>query len=659
MPFTLVQTAPAPIHTGFVNNATIAFSSNVTAGNFLHMWVATGGAGIASGGSITDTRSNTWVNAFEHAFGGVTVGLWYVVSANAGSTTVTIDPAGGGDLITATMREYAGQDVSAILAGTANGTHATGTTINSPSLTPTSADVLITAVMAHFAGSSPSITEGGGFTLVQEDENGTGGVAISAVQRIVSSVAAYQATWAVGSSVTGLSAIAAFKAYVAPPPTNVYRHARAGTCEAGTCISGLVPYQLTFKVAGVDRTFLVTSFSITHTSGQPSTMTFRCHGWIPQQFQEVQVTDDNGLHLLFGGTIINRTRNVSKSLTGFYTVQCVDWSFLINKTNKVYTRFENLSSNMAIRKILGFIDPAVGIVPGNIPNFGSVSLTHVGESVTDALKRVCDSVHAQYRITPWKSIDVFQTEPPNGNIIQIRSGAEIRNLTIQDMGSQIRNRVQYEGIGAQTTALVPANATTIPLAEMGQFNSAGGQAIWNWLIFSYTGKTASSGPGSLTGVTWPNGTYDIPLGDPVNVFVQQDDATRQSALAALFGGGISGVSVYYASDERVGESEASGRNQQNINYYGDAINQIDFGFDEYTLRGGREFESGRLVDFDLTDGDGVRTVGNFRITAVTISQLGDAKMSPNEYGVSSPLLYRAVTLRPGVRQGAIDFIVGG
>jgi hypothetical protein len=124
------------------------------------------------------------------------------------------------------------------------------------------------------------------------------------------------------------------------------------------------------------------------------------------------------------------------------------------------------------------------------------------------------------------------------------------------------------GFGAIATA---AGSTSLPVEDCAQFLSGGGWAeAPGGQVFSYTGRSVSSGPGSLTGIpaSGPGsltaavraGTvsalahltgcagivYAINSGDPVNILVIINDAAAQAALAALVGG--DGIHEMFISD---------------------------------------------------------------------------------------------------------------
>jgi len=122
---------------------------------------------------------------------------------------------------------------------------------------------------------------------------------------------------------------------------------------------------------------------------------------------------------------------------------------------------------------------------------------------------------------------------------------------------------------SQVTTL--AGATALRVRDTAQFLSGGGFAEAGGMLISYTGRSVSSGEGNLTGVpasgvgsliadlnagntvtavpflTLSAGTlYAVADGVEVGLYVQRDDTTAQTTLAALEGG--DGIHEFHVSD---------------------------------------------------------------------------------------------------------------
>lgn len=536
-------------------------------------------------------------------------------------------------------------------------TSSTGVTSKTTSITTPSDNCRVFLFETSYNGGNPPGAGTGSTRISFDPTNGSTGAFWTNANITPAGSTSMQTT---RTSTTGVLSIMhiliAMEQYVAPPPANAYRHARAGVCEAGTAISGLVPYRLRCTIAGVERGMQIQGFAITHTVGQPSSCTVRTTGFAVTKGQEIRISDDGAENLLFGGTIMKRRRRIQSSEIVLYELLCADWTWLLNKTVRIYDDFDNVGANVAVRRVLAQCDPALGMRAGNIPQaLGNVTVSCAGDAPTDAVGRIAKAVNAYYRITPRKSLDLFQTEPPHGQTLLLHDeGGGVKNLVVEDFLDQVRNRVWYAGGGAQTSALATLSATTILVQECGWYSASGGAALADGILITYTGRSVDSGPGALTGVSGL--TRELPQGASVQVLVKIDDAGRQAALASILGGGLSGVSIYYQADSRLSLEEVTGRADQHLDFYGDPIDQVTCTIDDH-IAGQREFEAGRLVDVDIVDAEGETTGGTFRIASVVIRGRQEAFDPDLAYGHRSLSIERDLTLRPGVRQGIVDLLV--
>ena len=114
---------------GYVQSFTLTFASNVTATNKLFVILTYGAAETPS---IADNRSNTWVKAVEAVNAGDRrTSIWYVESAAAGATTITISSGGNYADAAAIAWEYSGLATSSALDKTASATADAATSHNS------------------------------------------------------------------------------------------------------------------------------------------------------------------------------------------------------------------------------------------------------------------------------------------------------------------------------------------------------------------------------------------------------------------------------------------------------------------------------------------------------------------------------------------------
>ena len=181
-----------------------------------------------------------------------------------------------------------------------------------------------------------------------------------------------------------------------------------------------------------------------------------------------------------------------------------------------------------------------------------------------------------------------------------------------------------------------AGDASLPVQDLAMFAGTGGWVESGNQLIRYTGRSASSGTGTLTGVptsgagaitsTIPYDTvvvnaphltgvtgvlYTIHSGDPVNLLVTVDDAAAQTVMAGLVGG--DGIHEDYLQDRRLSETEATARGTAHLNVVKDPLVTMTYETRDQTTR------AGRTVTFDLDPPTSL--TGTFKIQSVTITDI--------------------------------------
>lgn len=188
--------------------ATQAFSlAGVGAGNALFMLFSTY-QGL--GADTVSDGVNTWARAIAEDDGGNNqCAIWRALNVASGSVTVTAG-ATGGAAVSGVLVEVSGLATVGADDKTASAlSPSTTSVVSGTTATTTTANEILFAVMTH-DGTTPSITEEGGWTLLFEQENNNDRQCGSFVYRIVSATGTYGTTWTIGSAVNGVGAIATF-----------------------------------------------------------------------------------------------------------------------------------------------------------------------------------------------------------------------------------------------------------------------------------------------------------------------------------------------------------------------------------------------------------------------------------------------------------------
>lgn len=167
------------------------------------------------------------------------------------------------------------------------------------------------------------------------------------------------------------------------------------------------------------------------------------------------------------------------------------------------------------------------------------------------------------------------------------------------------------GVSAEATA---AGATSLAVDDLSIFGSSGWAEAPGSQRFRYTGRSASSGAGTLTGIpasgigsltapvragtvkVMPHLTgipgsgagsilYAINMGDQVNVLVQRDDTTAQTNMAGFTGG--DGIVEHFLSDGRWSIAECQVRGDAELTQDKDPRSTVTFETRDQTVRVGR------------------------------------------------------------------------
>lgn len=227
---TLVQSTIKAV-TGLTGSTTLAYGSNLTAGNLLALAQVHFEASANVAVLPIDTLSHVYAQMQADQVFNTNFHLqcWVKENCSGGADTVTFDVVGANAAdFTVVISEFNGMVLSSSVDKTQKGT-ANGTAVDSGNTATTSqADEVIFGAMAHDS-TTRTITETGGALIVQEDENGSTEMPIATSYRVVSAAAAYNATWTIGTGavnwfaqVNTLKVAAAANAYAQRPKSRPF-----------------------------------------------------------------------------------------------------------------------------------------------------------------------------------------------------------------------------------------------------------------------------------------------------------------------------------------------------------------------------------------------------------------------------------------------------
>lgn len=193
------------------DSTTLTFNSTPASGNLIVVAFSTFGATTTA--SVSDNKGNTYTQARRRDISANNEGVWLYYSPNVTSSatfTVTVNPGGASADITLVIAEFSGADTASPLDQSNDG-GGDSTTPSSGSVTTAQDGELYVGVLVH-SNTNRTLTEGSGWSLIQENEGGTSNIPISVIFR-TAAAGTYDANWTIGtSSSTYAALIASFKA---------------------------------------------------------------------------------------------------------------------------------------------------------------------------------------------------------------------------------------------------------------------------------------------------------------------------------------------------------------------------------------------------------------------------------------------------------------
>lgn len=183
------------------------YPGSVTSGNLLvagGVWYGPSSTAISQlAVTSTCTTGNWTIDGDEHG-GGTPNDVWnwiaYAVATSSGACTVTANGNGAGNYHGYAIDEFTGQHAST--PHSVDGGSSTGTSTSaSDAITTATANELIIGVFGHGSSANSSITPGGSYTQINEEEDGIIHAPYNLVFRLATTATSYTVDFTVGTSV--------------------------------------------------------------------------------------------------------------------------------------------------------------------------------------------------------------------------------------------------------------------------------------------------------------------------------------------------------------------------------------------------------------------------------------------------------------------------
>lgn len=389
-------------------------------------------------------------------------------------------------------------------------------------------------------------------------------------------------------------------------------------------------------VAGTARPVDVDQLTIVDRLSAPSTAEVFVRGFTPAEFSEVRVYNGGvGGVCLFGGHATHTGFDaVRLGDDPWWRLSCQDYTWLLNRYRRVRGTYTGMAINVAVSQILAsFSDGGfrVGYCPDTLGSVRDVIFDDA--TITETLERFADLCGGFWDVDADKRVHIF-TDPDHLSTDSVAISGATNNFAafgvVRD-GTDIATRVVVHGASAATTEYVWASAVTVPVDECSHFvgaSASSGAAFANGIAFSYGGVSAVLGPGSLTSVTGL--TRDIAQGGAVFVRAVSEDASAQSDLATLIGGGASGVAEVTVADGRAGRDMAYDLAASLLARRKTTYKALNYTTDDQTHDGAQQTVPGQTVAVNVSSP--VSVSGTFRVQEVQIGLKPGGKVQGTTLG---------------------------
>lgn len=337
-------------------------------------------------------------------------------------------------------------------------------------------------------------------------------------------------------------------------PTILY--ARSGYARSGATRSGYYREALKATIAGIDRAaaFAKGQTRITRKWGSPSTAAFALFGVEPPIGAQVIIGNGSISNRLFGGFITDRSQPSVKQSGGqvakqLWDVMCTDWTFEL-EGEYVLERYVATPAHLIFKDLAAKYAPGYSVtrVKTGAPVIDEIAFDMVTlpQAFTQLANRCNPTWH--WDCDPDQAFHFFDVETLVAQPKSVTTAnLDYTGLDFKDSLKVVRTQVVVVGGGGAVTAPTLAGATSLPVDECGWYTGsrfrAGSQ------ICTYTGRSVTSGPGTITGIPAAGAgalVFDVKQGEQAQIVVIEDDVAAQTALQTLMGG--TGVRKFVVRD---------------------------------------------------------------------------------------------------------------
>lgn len=398
----------------------------------------------------------------------------------------------------------------------------------------------------------------------------------------------------------------------------------SGVMRAGASRSGYFRAVGALSVGGTSVTSRGVKPSIRITdelNATPNTAELVVRGsstFTPVKGQEILIGLGNLTNRIFAGHVMNvkiaqPRRNQKKPS---FSLECIDYSWQLDWKRVTGKSWTSTAVATIVADLVTAFAPAftVRVEAG----LGSVDFqSNHDERVSEALSRLMNMIGGYWYVDYDRVVRAFVTAETDGNAVTLDStNNRFWNFTYEEDLTQTRTRVRVTGGSSMTTGVSAVGDTTLAVDDTRLYGASGGYALVGANQITYTGKSATEGPGSLTGIPAVGAgaiLTSIAQAETVRVLAIQDDATAAAVIAALVGTG-DGYLEHSTEDGTLGDAAARQAASGDLIQNKSADKRITYDTRDLFTR------SGKTIAMDLTNSDtGQHLSGTFQIQRVVIS----------------------------------------
>lgn len=400
----------------------------------------------------------------------------------------------------------------------------------------------------------------------------------------------------------------------------------SGVLRAGAGRSGYFRAIAALSIAGVSVTGRGVKPSITisdELNDSPNTATATVRGtasFTPMKGQEILIGLGNLTNRIFAGHIFSAVQRQPRRNAKWplFELDCIDYSWQLDWKRVTGKAWTNTAIGTIVVELIAAHAPAFTVrVEAGLTNVDFQS--NHDERVSSALSRLMGMVGGYWYVDYDRVVHAAVNPEPDANSTALTStNTNFWNFRYAEDISQTRTRVRVTGGASTTTAVAAVGATSLAIDDTRLFGSSGGYALVGANQITYTGKSVTQGPGTLTGIPASSSgsiLVAIAQGESVRVLAISEDATAAAALATLIGTG-DGYVEHSFEDGQLGDPAARQAGAGDLILNKSPDKRITY--DTHDLFA----KSGKVITVDLTNAETAQQItGSFQIQRVVISDL--------------------------------------